>query len=78
MELELKILKEKARDVNLGTADYQGSPTGKKSRRTRQVGGDNDNNNQNSVVQPKVILKWMHQHLILLLLDQLKLKWCST
>ena len=50
------IKKEKAADVNLGTADYQGSPTGKKSRvRTRQVGGDNDNNNQNSVVQPKVI-----------------------
>ena len=50
------IKKEKAADVNLGTADYQGSPTGRKSRvRTRQVGGDNDNNNQNSVVQPKVI-----------------------
>ena len=52
------IKKEKAADVNLGTADYQGSPTGKKSRvRTRQVGGDNDNNNnnQNSIVQPRVI-----------------------
>ena len=50
------IKKEKAADVNLGTADYQGSPTGRKSRvRTRQVGGDNDNNNQNSAVQPKVI-----------------------
>ena len=48
--------KERAADVNLGTADYQGSPTGRKSRvRTRQVGGDNDNNNQNSAVQPKVI-----------------------
>ncbi len=52
------IKKEKAADVNLGTSDYQGSPTGKKSRvRTRQVGGGGggDNNNQNSVVQPKVI-----------------------
>jgi len=48
--------KERAADVNLGTADYQGSPTGRKSRvRTRQVGGgDNDGPSQKSVEQPKV------------------------
>jgi hypothetical protein len=48
------IKKEKAADVNLGTSDYQGSPTGKKSRVNMSMSnrnGGNGGNGGNQVVQ---------------------------